>query len=73
MISPASWRCPPLRRASIRPSSQHAVDELVRVLRLDFAYVRVSDSLEGLATEFARAARRMAIEPHVIGRALDQA
>src|SRR2546422_4200598 len=49
------------------------LDELVRVLRLDFAYVRVSDSLEGLATEFARAARRMAIEPHVIGRALDQA
>src|SRR6266481_6185698 len=49
------------------------LDELVRVLRLDFAYIRVSDSLEGLATEFARAARRMAIEPRVIGRALDQA
>jgi len=49
------------------------LDELVRVLRLDFAYIRVSDSLEGLATEFARAARRMAIEPHVIGRALDRA
>jgi len=49
------------------------LDELVRVLRLDFAYIRVRDSLEGLATEFARAARRMAIEPHVIGRALDRA
>jgi formate hydrogenlyase transcriptional activator len=49
------------------------LDELVRVLRLDFAYIRVSDSLEGFATEFARAARRMAIEPHVIGRALDGA
>ncbi len=49
------------------------LDELVRVLRLDFAYVRVSDSLEGLATEFARAARRRDVEPREIGRALDQA
>jgi len=49
------------------------LDELVRVLRLDFAYIRVSDSLEGLATEFARAARRRDVEPREIGRALDQA
>jgi len=49
------------------------LDELVRVLRLDFAYIRVSDSLEGLATEFARAARRRDVEPREIGRALDRA
>ena len=71
----ASVLAPPTTSSGF-DSSQLAstlLDELVRVLRLDFAYIRVSHSLEGLATEFARAARRMAIEPHVIGRAVNQA
>jgi transcriptional regulator with GAF, ATPase, and Fis domain len=49
------------------------LDVLVRILRLDFAYLRVSDSVEDLAGEWAQAARRRDTEPHEIGRALDHA
>jgi formate hydrogenlyase transcriptional activator len=49
------------------------LDVLVRMLRLDFAYLRISDSVEELAGEWLQAAKRPDIEPHEIGRALDHA
>jgi len=57
-----------IRRVRFVQLTSTLLDELVRVLRLDFAYIRVSDSLEGLATEFARAARRRDVEPREIGQ-----
>ncbi len=57
-------------------SSQIAItllDALVRMLHLDFAYVRISDSVEDSGKEWARSAGRYHIEPEEIGRALDHA
>ena len=47
------------------------LEVLLRMLHLDFAYVRVRDSLEGSWTEWARSAERHRIKPDEIGRALD--
>jgi formate hydrogenlyase transcriptional activator len=47
------------------------LDALVRMLHLDFAYIRISDSVEGLGMEWARSAGPRQIEPDEIGRALD--
>ena len=46
------------------------LEVLLRMLHLDFAYVRVRDSLEGSWTEWARSAERHRIKPDEIGRAL---
>lgn len=48
------------------------VDVLVRMLRLDFAYVRLSDSVDSAGTEWARSAERRDISPHEIGRTLER-
>lgn len=49
------------------------LDALLGMLRLDFAYARLSDSVGGLAVEDVRAAQRgnLAAEPQDVGRALD--
>ena len=47
------------------------LDVLVRMLRLDFAYVGLSDSVGGSAAEFARSAEHRDIQPREIGRALE--
>jgi formate hydrogenlyase transcriptional activator len=63
---PAMW--------SGHDSSQIAItllDALVRMLHLDFAYVRMSDSVEDSGKEWARSAGRHNIEPDAIGRALE--
>lgn len=48
------------------------LDVLVRMLRLDFAYVMLSEAFGGSATEFARSAEHRAIEPREIGRVLER-
>jgi signal transduction histidine kinase len=47
------------------------LDVLVKMLRLDFAYVRLSDSVGGLETEWARSIAQPDADPHEIGRALE--
>jgi formate hydrogenlyase transcriptional activator len=47
------------------------LDVLVHMLHLDFAYVRIRDSIEDSGTEWARSAGRHHIEPAEIGRVLD--
>jgi hypothetical protein len=50
------------------------LDVLVSMLRLDFAYVRLSDSINGSPVEFLQLAQRHAPPPQAleIGRALDR-
>ena len=50
------------------------LDVLVSMLRLDFAYVRLSDSINGSPVEFLQLAQRRALPPKAleIGRALDR-
>jgi PAS domain S-box-containing protein len=50
------------------------LDVLASVLRLDFAYVRLSDSINGSPMEFLQLAQRRAPQPQAseIGRALDR-
>lgn len=48
------------------------LDVLVRMLRLDFAYVMLSNSFGGSVTEFARSAGDRAVEPREIGRVLER-
>src|SRR5208282_2674077 len=50
------------------------LDVLVSMLRLDFAYVRLSDSINGSPVEFLQLAQRRALPPQAleIGRALDR-
>jgi PAS domain S-box-containing protein len=50
------------------------LDVLVSMLQLDFAYVRLSDSINGSPVEFVRLAQRRAPPPQTseIGRALDR-
>jgi signal transduction histidine kinase len=49
------------------------IDALVRLLRLDFAYIRLSDSaIGGSTTECVRASARRDIEPHDVGLALER-
>jgi PAS domain S-box-containing protein len=50
------------------------LDVLVSMLQLDFAYVRLSDSINGTPVEFVRLAQRRAPPPPAleIGRALDR-
>lgn len=47
------------------------VDVLVRMLDLEFAYLRVNESVEGSATEWARASHRRDIQANEIGRSLE--
>jgi formate hydrogenlyase transcriptional activator len=47
------------------------LDALVHILHLDFAYVRIKDSVEDSGTEWARSAGNHHIEPDEIGRVLD--
>jgi len=49
------------------------LDVLVRVLRLDFAYLRVIDSADGLPKEWIRSidGSHRGAQPHEIGRALE--
>src|SRR5262245_64655296 len=46
------------------------LDVLVRMLRLDFAYVRLPESVQGAVIERVRSADRRDVEPNAIGRAL---
>ena len=50
------------------------LDVLASMLRLDFAYARLSDSINGSPVEFVRLAQRRAAppQPQEIGRALDR-
>jgi signal transduction histidine kinase len=45
------------------------LDILVRMLRLDFAYVRLRESVQGTVIERARSAERREVDPDVFGRA----
>lgn len=47
------------------------LDVLLRMLRLDFAYLRLGDSVEGCAREWARSTGRPDIQPREIGRKLE--
>jgi signal transduction histidine kinase len=47
------------------------LDVLVKMLRLDFAYIHLSEAVGGLATEWARSITRPDVDPHEVGRALD--
>lgn len=47
------------------------LDALVGMMRLDFAYVRVSDSIDALPIEFVRLSQRRGSNAHDVGRTLD--
>lgn len=64
---PAMW-------TDLEPShiAQTLIDALVKLLRLDFAYIRLSDSEDGSITEYVRSSLRRDIQPHDVGHALER-
>src|SRR3979490_975584 len=47
------------------------LDAMIGMMRLDFAYVRVSDSIDALPIEFVRLSQRSGSNAHDVGRTLD--
>ena len=48
------------------------IDALVELLRPEFAYFRLNESIDGAAAEWARSRSRRDIRPHEIGRTLER-
>jgi hypothetical protein len=66
---PATWRGDELSEIA-----GTLLDVLLRMLRLDFAYVRLSDTIDGSPIELVRLTERRspAAQPREVGQALDR-
>lgn len=53
-----------------RQIAQTLIDGLVKLLDLEFAYIRLGDSAEGSISECVRSSLRRDIQPHDVAQAL---